>query len=104
MFTIKLRKGVQVREVRDGALSWNAPFGNGLLSAQASTLESAFAFIDKFTIDGGTIAASTWAVRDGRFVLDVWDWTETFCLNPPTLAEIIAPLGFTPPEAMPSGS
>jgi hypothetical protein len=104
MFKISMRKGVCVREVRDGLLLWDTLLADGLLSAQASTLESAFAFIKEFTIDGGTIAASSWAVRDGRFVLDVWDWNECFCPNPPVLAEIIAPLGFIPPAAMPLAS
>jgi hypothetical protein len=98
MFRINMRSGVLVREVRNGVLSWKAPFGDGLLSAEATTVESALAFIDEFTIDGSTIVAPSWIEREGRYVLDVWDWSECFCVNPPKLAEIIAPPGFLPPE------
>jgi hypothetical protein len=96
MFRIEMRKGVCVREVRDGVLSWQAPFGDGELSAVAPTLSNAFAFIDEFTIDGGIITSSAWVECEGSYVLDVWDWTECWCTNPARLARIIAPPGSVP--------
>jgi hypothetical protein len=71
------------------------PFGDGILSAKTPILKKAFSFIEEFTIDGGLIV-TPWIEREGGFMLDVWDWTECWCLDPPKLAEIIAPPGFVP--------
>jgi hypothetical protein len=80
MFTVRLTE-----ETRPGAS----------VMARAPTLEGATGFVrEYFGLDFGVIAG--WEERNGRYVMDIYDWLDCWFANPPVVARIIAPRGFTP--------
>jgi hypothetical protein len=84
MFTIDLRQGL----FSDSAC----------LSAKAESLNNAIAFVKNFSIDG-MIIAGNWVERDGRYVMEVFDWYDCWFANPLALGTITAPVGFVPSHA-----
>jgi hypothetical protein len=65
------------------------------LSAKTELLDNAIAFIRKFSMDG-MIIASNWIERDGQYVMEIFDWYDCWCTDPPALGWIVAPVGFVP--------
>jgi hypothetical protein len=85
MFTVRLGPGVYL----DGVS----------ISAEAPTLEQALGFVGEFCSLKHAMLEILWQERDGRYVIDVYDWCDCWFADPPVLAQIIAPRDFTPPGA-----
>jgi hypothetical protein len=81
MFTIQLREGLY----SSGAT----------LCAKAQRLDHAISFVQTFSMYR-MIIAGDWFEDGGRFVLDVFDWTECWFADPQPLGRITAPTGFRP--------
>lgn len=82
MFTIKMADGVC--------------FGIQQVTAKATTVEKALGFIGEFAEIHRLLLKTPWIQRNGRWTIDVFDWCDCWFTDPPVLAEIIAPPGFTP--------
>ena len=67
-------------------------------TACAVTLEGALGFVERFAPNQIGIIAQRWQERDGKYVMEVFDWCNRWCPSPPVLAEILAPDGFTPTQ------
>lgn len=76
MFTVEFAKG--------------ACLGYARATAKAATLRRAIDFVSAFAPGGCGVIVSEWAERDGRRVLEVYDWCECWCADPPVLARIFA--------------
>jgi hypothetical protein len=80
MFTVRLTE-----ETRPGAS----------VMARAPTLEGATGFVREYCgLDFGVIPG--WEERNGLYVMDICDWLDCWFANPPVVARIITPRGFTP--------
>ena len=66
-----------------------------IITADAMTLARALGFIGEFY--KGQLFQS-WAERDGRYVMEVFDWIDFWFDDPPVRARVKAPRGFKPPE------
>lgn len=66
------------------------------ITARANTLAGAVEFVRACwgSPDGPLFGPCV--ERDGRYVIDVYDWLECWFAAPPVHARIIAPRGFTP--------
>ena len=80
MFTIDMREDMR---------------GYAELSAKTETLEAALNFVRTFSIDGAVIVSSWKEHATGIYVMDVYDWCDCFCPDPPPMARITAPPGFS---------
>jgi hypothetical protein len=90
MFTVRLAAGV--------CMDYSQ------VTAQAATIHGAVDFASEFAPNECGVIVSTWIERNGRLVLEVYDWCECCCPGPPPiLAEVIAPPGFTPPAPASAG-
>jgi len=77
--------------------------GYEIATARATTIRGALDFASAFAIGGCVVVASTRQQREGRLVIDVYDWCACWYTGPiPILAEIIAPHGFRPPGQVPA--
>jgi len=85
MFTIRLSPGVYP--------------GYTTVSAKTATLWQALGFIGEFTALRSMLIEAPWVWRDGQYVMDVYDWCDCWFTNPPVMAQVIAPSGFTPPPS-----
>lgn len=65
--------------------------------AQASSLEGALGFIREYCAIEFGLLEGGWEERDGRCVMDVYDWLDLWFADPSPVAEIVAPRGFVPP-------
>ena len=65
-------------------------------SARAATLNGALGFASSLAPNEMGIIVSSWHERDGKYVMDVFDWCNCWFPSPPVLAEVIAPDGFSP--------
>jgi hypothetical protein len=82
MFTVQLSQGVYR--------------GCATVSAKAATFRQALGFIGDLATDGAMLITGPWNERDGRYVMDVYDWCACWFSNPLVMAQVIAPPGFTP--------
>jgi hypothetical protein len=82
MFTVRLNQGVFT--------------ASGTLSAKAATLAQALGFIGEFAVLRSVLIEAPWVERHGRYVMDVYDWCDCWFSDPPVMAQVIAPPGFTP--------
>jgi hypothetical protein len=80
MFTVEFAEGVCL--------------GYGRATAKAVTVRQAIAFVEAFAPGGCGVIPSDWIVRDGRRVMELFDWCDCWFTGPiPVLARIIAPPG-----------
>jgi hypothetical protein len=84
MFTIRLREGVLP--------------GCERISAKAASLRQALDFVGEFCALQSMLMEAPWVERNGRYVMDVYDWCDCWFTDPRVLAQVIAPPGFTPPK------
>jgi hypothetical protein len=82
MFTIRLMPGIFP--------------GYVAVTAKAPTLAQALAFVGEFSELQSLIIEAPWIERNGRYVMDVFDWCACWFSDPPVMAQVIAPSGFTP--------
>ena len=77
MFTVQLSQGVYR--------------GCATVSAKAATFRQALGFIGDLATDGAMLITGPWNERDGRYVMDVYDWCACWFSNPLVMAQVIAP-------------
>ena len=68
------------------------------LFAKAETLSQALAFIGEFVEFPGAdgVVEADWIKQDDHWVLLVYDWIDTWFIDPPVFARVHAPPGFAP--------
>lgn len=66
--------------------------GYGRATMKAATLRQALDVVDKFAPGGCGVITSDWSERDGRWIMDLYDWCDCWFAGPhPVVARIIAP-------------
>ncbi|HYV38261.1 MAG TPA: hypothetical protein VE988_21440 [Gemmataceae bacterium] len=66
--------------------------------ARAATARQVIDFAAALAPSGFGVLESNWFERDGRYVVELYDWIDCWFTGPlPVLAVVTAPADFTPP-------
>jgi len=70
--------------------------GYGQATATATTVRHALDLVGEFAPSRCGVLPSYWIERDGRYIVEVYDWCDCWFADPPALAWVVAPPGFLP--------